>query len=236
MDTAALLEQLAAMGNEANRKGMARFGINTEKAWGIAVPRLRSLAKTIGKDAELSEALWQTGFHEARLLSFFVLPATACTPQLMEARLSQFNSWDICDQACAVFANHPEALQMVLPWSELSAEFEKRASFSLIACAAVHQKKTPDEAFLPLLSIIEHNATDPRRYVYKAVNWAFRQIGKRSQLLNAAAVETALRIREIPDKTARWISSDALRELTNPEVQVRLSKKKAPKQQASFGL
>jgi 3-methyladenine DNA glycosylase AlkD len=212
MDTAALLEQLAEMGSEANRKGMARFGINTEKAWGIAVPKLRSLAKTIGKDPELSEALWQTGFHEARLLSFFLLPAAACTPQFMEARLPQINSWDLCDQACAVFATHPDALKMVMPWSQKSAEFEKRASFSLMAFAAVHQKKTADEAFLPLLSIIEQHTTDPRRYVYKAVNWALRQIGKRSLILNEAAIQTALRIRELPDKTARWIASDALRE------------------------
>ncbi|OLY93067.1 3-methyladenine DNA glycosylase AlkD [Cnuella takakiae] len=234
MDIAALLEQLAQMGSEANRKGMARFAINTEKAWGIPVHRLRSLAKTIGKDLELSEALWQSGFHEARLLSFFVLPPAACTPQLMAERLSQINSWDLCDQACAVFATHPEALQIAMVWCQKTAEFEKRAGFSLMACAAVHQKKTADKALLPLLNIIEQHATDPRRYVYKAVNWALRQIGKRSLFLNGAAVQSAFRIREIPDKTARWIASDALRELTGTGVQLRLAGKSQVKQNASI--
>lgn len=222
-----LLEQLARMGNAANREGMARFGIPTQKAWGITVPQLRGLAKDIGKNADLSDALWLSGFHEARLLSFFLLPPAACTPQLMENRLPQINSWDLCDQACCVFATHPSALQKAADWSLRTAEFEKRAAFSLMAFAAVHQKKTADEAFLPLLSILQQQATDPRGYVYKAVNWALRQIGKRSTMLNEASIQTAGRIREIPDKTARWIAADALRELTSFKVQARIAARAA---------
>lgn len=226
MDISALLEQLAQMGSETNRQGKARFGIQTEKAWGISVPRLRSLAKTIGKDPDLSEALWESGFHEARLLSYFILPATACPPQLMVARLPQINSWDLCDQACAVFAKHPEALEYAMKWTEKAAEFEKRAGFSLMATAAVHQKKTADTAFLPLLNLIEQHATDNRRYVFKAINWALRQIGKRSPFLHAPALATAQRIAFIPDKTARWIATDALRELNGMAVQSRIDKKR----------
>jgi 3-methyladenine DNA glycosylase AlkD len=49
--------------------------------------------------------------------------------------------------------------------------------------------------------------------VKKAVSWALRQMGKKNNNLRRAAISTALRIREQPHKSSRWIAADALREL-----------------------
>ena len=50
------------------REGMARYGINVEKAYGgVSVPTLRKMAKELGKDHDLAQALWDTGMHEARM-------------------------------------------------------------------------------------------------------------------------------------------------------------------------
>jgi 3-methyladenine DNA glycosylase AlkD len=46
------------------------------------------------------------------------------------------------------------------------------------------------------------------------VNWALRQIGKRNQQLRPKAIAEARRIAKMDSKTARWIASDALRELS----------------------
>lgn len=59
-------------------------------------------------------------------------------------------------------------------------------------------------------------------FVKKAVNWALRQIGKRNWNLHAVAVATAQRLRESGSKAARWVASDALRELTSDAVHARL--------------
>ncbi|MGH2529981.1 MAG: DNA alkylation repair protein [Actinomycetota bacterium] len=56
----------------------------------------------------------------------------------------------------------------------------------------------------------------------KAVNWALRQIGKRSRALNRKAVATAKQIQRMDSRSAQWIASDALRELTSAAVQSRL--------------
>jgi 3-methyladenine DNA glycosylase AlkD len=61
--------------------------------------------------------------------------------------------------------------------------------------------------------------------VKKAVNWALRQIGKRSIALNAAAVRTAKSIQRLESPAARWIAADALRELQSPAVLKRLRKR-----------
>jgi hypothetical protein len=43
--------------------------------------------------------------------------------------------------------------------------------------------------------------------------------------LNRAAIESAEEIRQIDSKSARWIASDALRELQSESVQKRLKRK-----------
>ena len=75
-------------------------------------------------------------------------------------------------------------------------------------------------SFLP---VIERAATDDRNAVKKGVNWALRQIGKRSPGLNRRAVAAARRLRASGSRSARWIGSDAVRELTSEPVQRRLA-------------
>jgi 3-methyladenine DNA glycosylase AlkD len=61
----------------------------------------------------------------------------------------------------------------------------------------------------------------------KAVNWALRNIGKRSLSLNQQAIETAHKVQEIPpSRAAHWIAADALCEPTSEKIQQRLQKNK----------
>lgn len=60
------------------------------------------------------------------------------------------------------------------------------------------------------------------------VNWALRNIGKRSLSLNQSAVQAARAMQALQNRTARWIATDALRELNSDKIQARLSKKKIP--------
>ena len=91
-----------------------------------------------------------------------------------------------------------------------------------MAYLAIHDKQAPDPKFLWLLPIIKREATDNRPFVKKTVNWALRQIGKRNLRLNRAAVRTSEQIRRMDSPAARWIATDALRELTGAAVQRRL--------------
>jgi 3-methyladenine DNA glycosylase AlkD len=73
--------------------------------------------------------------------------------------------------------------------------------------------------------LIERHATDPRNFVKKAVNWALRQIGKRSMTLRAPALALAHRLAASDDKTARWIGRDAEKELSDPVQLARIAKR-----------
>ncbi len=109
-----------------------------------------------------------------------------------------------------------------MEWTGREPEFERRAGFVLMACAAVHRKDLPDAPFASLLPLIREQATDDRNYVKKAVSWALRQIGKRRLGLNAKAIRTAEQIGRIDARASRWVARDALRELESEAVRERL--------------
>jgi 3-methyladenine DNA glycosylase AlkD len=77
---------------------------------------------------------------------------------------------------------------------------------------AVHRKKEPDALFLSFLPLIEQAAEDNRNFVWKAVNWALRQIGKRNSILLEPAWILALELAQSPHKAARKVGKDAVRE------------------------
>jgi 3-methyladenine DNA glycosylase AlkD len=91
-----------------------------------------------------------------------------------------------------------------------------------MARIATTDKRAEDASFEPFFDLITRESGDRRNYVRKAVNWALRQIGKRNRALNERAVAVARTLVESEDKTARWIGSDALRELTSEAVLARL--------------
>ena len=225
MEYAEVVERLESLADPKHASGMAHFGIETRRAYGIRVPVLRKLARDTGKDHRLAQQLWATEIHEARILASMIADPRQVTEELMGSWAADLDSWDLCDGCCGNLFDKTEfAYKKVNEWSLRPEEFVKRAAFALMASLAVHDKKAHDEAFLGFLPIIERESTDDRNFVKKAVNWALREIGKRNLDLNAAATESAGGIRRIDSRTARWIASDALRELASDKVQSRLRK------------
>ncbi len=225
-----ILKKLKSLSDPKAVEGMARFGINPENTFGVSIPNLRKIAKETGKDHALAQQLWASGIHEARILASMVDNPKMVTEEQLERWVKDFDSWDVCDQCCMnLFDKTKFAYQKVVEWSRREEEFVRRAGFTLMATLAVHDKKASDEEFLKFLPIIKREASDNRNFVKKAVNWALRQIGKRNLNLNRKAIETAKEIQEIDSKSAKWIASDALRELTSQAVLERLQAKSHPK-------
>lgn len=223
---AAILAELAEKGSEANRAGMARYGVNIKWAYGVKIPVLRAMAKKLGRDQDLAEVLWAIGRHETRILAGYIGEPQKLTRARMDAWVADFDSWDLCDQVTDLFLPCPFLDEAIRDYVADEREFVRRAGFVLIAARAVRDKNAGDEAFLSYLPLIEAQATDPRNFVKKAVNWALRQIGKRSLHLHPHALATAESLAVQPDTTARWIGRDAVRELRDERILERLRAKK----------
>ena len=223
----AVIQRIKSLADPEAVKGMARFGINPENTLGASIPSLRGIAKETGKDHALAQQLWASGIHEARILACFIDQPKMVTEQQMESWVRDFDSWDVCDQCCSnLFDKTGLAYEKAEAWSQREEKFVKRAGFVLMAALAVHDKRAGDGELLKFLPLIKRGASDDRNFVKKAVNWALRQIGKRNPNLNKAAIETAKDIQDINSRSARWIASDAIRELTGEAVQKKLTKVK----------
>ncbi|MEN6591893.1 MAG: DNA alkylation repair protein [Methanobacterium sp.] len=225
MDFEDIIEELESLKNPEDIAGMARFGIKSNKAYGVRMPELTSITREVGKNHQLAEELWEHGYTETRILACMVDDPKEVTEEQMERWALEFNSWDVCDQCCMkLFRKTPYAYQKIEEWSARDEEFVKRAAFTLIATLAVHDKKAGDEKFEELFSLIIRESNDERNFVKKAVNWALRQIGKRNLDLNSKAIEVAEEINQLDSRSAKWIAKDALQELKSEKIQKRLTR------------
>lgn len=214
MNSAGIIAEMRAIAKPANLAGMERFGLNTENRLGLAVPEIRRLAKLRGRDQALAEELWETGILDARILASLLGDPQSIRSSVMDRWARDFNCWSVCDACCwNLFDRTPYAWTKVRKWAPDRREFVRRAAFATIAGIAVHDKAAEDRLFLEALPLVEEYSFDERNFVRKGVNWALRNIGKRNPRLLKHAIRSAERIHAQGTKSARWIASDALREL-----------------------
>jgi 3-methyladenine DNA glycosylase AlkD len=224
MDVYFVIEELKLLSTPEHFSKLKHFGINDSKALGVKVPLLRELAKTIGKNHSLALDLWKTEIHEARILASMIASTTELTENQFDDWVKDFDSWDVCDSTCDLLARTPFVRSKIEEYSTHNEEFVKRTAFTLMCELAFHDKKATNESYFHFFEIIEREAWDNRNFVRKAVNWALRQIGKRNELLRLMAIDTAERIMKQDSKSARWIATDALRELNNEKIIARVNR------------
>lgn len=217
-----IIAHLRSMRSEETIAGMARFGIMTDTALGIGNPVLQKIARKIGTNQERAAELWQSDIREARLLALWTFDPSRLPEREARRIVGDFNSWEIVDTAADLLTQTPYWRVLIGEFAQDDREFVRRTAFAMIAGATVHNKQEPEATFIAWLPLIEHHATDPRNFVRKAVNWALRNIGKRSQSCHAAALTLAESLAQSSDATARWIGKDALRELRDPKRTARL--------------
>ena len=218
-----VLRELRSQAEAQDPKSVASLGLATGNRLGVPVPALRVIAKRIGPDHRLALALWGTGFAEARILASRIDEPALVDEAQADRWAGDFDAWDVCDQVCQNLFDHaPWAWRKIDAWAERDEEFVRRAAFVLVACRAKRDRAADDARFIGLFPLLLRGANDERNFVRKAVSWALRNIGKRNRRLNRAAIGFAADIRALDTPAAKWIASDALRELESAAVRQRL--------------
>lgn len=214
VDHKEIIAKLNGMADAKNLEGMTRFGINPNGTLGISIPKLREMAKNIGKDHELALKLWESRIHEARLLASFIDDYKLVTDEQMEKWVMDFDSWDVCDQVCGnLFDKTEMAYDKTKQWADREEEYVRRAGFVMMATLSIHDKNATDDKFMPFFDLMKLYAHDERNFVMKAINWALRQVGKRNDNLKTLAINCAEELIQYDKQSAKWIARDALREL-----------------------
>ena len=233
------LQLLKSYQSDKVLKSLEHFGIPSRNAYGITNPSIKLVARQIGKNHDLAVQLWHAGILEAMILASLIADPKRLTEFEMDEWITKIESWSVCDAVCGyLFCKTDFAYKKAMAWSYLKPEYEKRAGFVLMATLAVHDKKAHDEKLVPFFKRMEEEAFDERNFVRKAVNWALRQCGKRSLYLHEKALVAAENISNQNSKSARWIASDAIRELNSVAVLKRLNLKASKvknTQKSTFG-
>lgn len=221
MEFQEIISLLEKNANVENQKGMERFAITAEKVYGTGVPFVRSLAKTIKKmknekeKNELAKKLWKHGAHETKLLATMVA-SPSIGWDVVEKWIDECQNWAEVDQLCMnLLGNMEGASEKALEYSKEKEQWRKRTGFSLMAVITWREKKKIDPKTADrFLEAIERESADERNFVKKAVNWALRHIGKMGSKKNyEKALVLSKKLMDSKNKTARWIGSDAYREL-----------------------
>jgi len=214
-----ITRELKSISNKESVEAMARFGITPKKAFGVSIPELRRIAAAYRKDHGLALKLWDIDTRETRILASMIDDPEAVTEKQMDSWARKFDYWEICDQCCMnLFEKTPYAYKKAAEWCLSDSEFVKRSGFVMMARLAVSDKKADNRRLEAFFSYIKAGSADERNYVKKAVSWALRQIGKKNSHLHRRSISLAKDIIKLRSRSARWIASDALRDLQSRVV------------------
>lgn len=216
MNSQEILAELQAQASEKYKANVVRMGIPEECSIGVSTAVIRKMAKEIGKSNELAFELWDTGYHEARLLAVLLFEHKLMTSSEIEKLIADVISWDLCDHLCKnLIIKMKNYDDFIYEWITSDQIYKKRAAFTLMASSVVHDKKISNDTLEVYLKLIYENSNDEREHVKKAVSWALREIGKKDFEYNEKALLLAHTLKDEGSKAQVWIAKDAIKELEN---------------------
>jgi len=221
-----ILEELKAQADPKAVEGMARVGIKTQKVWGVKIPVIKALAKRIGRNHLLAEQLWAINSRETRILACMIEDYKTVSEEQLESWVAEFDYWEICDQCIMTLIEKTTfAKTKAVAWAKREEEYVRRAGYVLMARLAMGSMKTTNEELLAFLPVIREGLEDERHTVKLAISWALRQIGKRNLTLNRAIQKEVENYKTGKNKTAQWIATDVLKDITRETIIKKLQAK-----------
>ncbi len=196
-------------------------------SYGIGLTRLRKLAKGIGRDRDLAQALWKTDVYDARVIALLIDDPARITREQAETQVEQLaggmlaHVFASCD---ATLAKTAFVADLADEWVRSDDPVRRDCGYGLLYEASKFTgKKAPTEEFFlgHIERIAESIDREPER-VRMSMGAALMGIGKRSAVLNAAALKVARAVGPIeftsasgecePFDVAKHLTTDRLRE------------------------
>lgn len=211
-----IIAELQANSSEKYKANVVKMGIPEEYSIGVSTSVVRGLAKKVGKSNELAYELWESGFHEAKLLAVLLFDKKVMSHEDIEKLIVDVHSWDLCDHLSKNLIIKIKGYdKFIFEWVASQQVYKKRAAFTLIASSVIHNKMIENDTLDDYLRIIRDNSGDEHEHVKKAVSWALREIGKKNFDYNEKALLLAYELKEHGNRTQVWIAKDAIKELEN---------------------
>lgn len=211
-----IIEDLKNLSSKKYKENVTKLGIPIENSIGVSTGDIRKLSKGIPKSNTLAMELWNTGYHEAKLLSVLLFDKKTVSLTQAGQLMDKVFSWDLCDHLCKNLITKISGYQsLIFEWCNCEQTYFKRGAFTLIASTMIYEKSIDEDEVESYLQLIKENSMDEREHVKKAVSWALREIGKKDFNCQEKAILTAYELKESSNKSQMWIGKDALKEIEN---------------------
>jgi 3-methyladenine DNA glycosylase AlkD len=182
---------LEAAGTEQTRKTYLRHGAS-EPLFGVKFGDLRPLARKIGTDHALAEALWASGNADARLLACMVADPTKFSEEELDTWLESIDTYFLVDIFVAEIASKtPGRLERAERWIASERDRTAQAGWDLMNYVALSDEDVADEYFEAQLALIADRIEGYGNWTRRSASNTITGIGLRNDDLEAAARTTA---------------------------------------------
>jgi hypothetical protein len=199
------MEQLASLGTEQTRRTYLRHGA-AEPLFGVKLGDLRPLARRLGTDHALAQALWATRNSDARLLACMVADPDRATEDELDTWLAQIDSYFLVDTFVReLAAKVPGRLERADRWIDADRDRTAQAGWDLLSLIALSEEPVPGGYLEAHLTRIAERMVSYGNWTRRAASNAITAVGLRSPELEATARETAARMGRVdfdPGQTA----------------------------------
>jgi 3-methyladenine DNA glycosylase AlkD len=197
------------------------------RSYGIGLTRLRKLAKRIGRNRELAHALWKTDVYDARVIALLIDDPSRINREQAEQQVGELaggmlaHVFASCD---ATLAKTSFVVELADQWVRSDDPVRRECGYGLLYEASKFSgRKAPsEEFFLAHVGRIADTIGEEPEKVRMAMGAALMGIGKRSAVLNAAALRVARDVGPIeftslsgecePFDVAKHLTTDRLKE------------------------
>lgn len=214
MNSKEIIDYLKSEASEKYKMNVVKMGIPEKFCIGVSTSTLRNLAKKTEKSNELAFELWNSHYHEARLLAVLIFDYKNITYTQIETLMSDVSSWDLCDHLCKnLIIKLPFYEDYILNWITNSHIYKKRAAFVLMASSTIHDKNLSSQKLNSYLKLIYENSYYEHDHIKKAASWALKEIGKTDFEFTEKALLTAYDLLGSGNKAQTWVAKDVIKEL-----------------------
>ena len=208
------LDEVIAEVLPQDKENVIKMGIPEKFCIGVSTSTLRKFAKKLDKSNELAFELWNTHYHEARLLAVLIFDYKCLSYDQIDTLMSEVLSWDLCDHLCKNLIIKLDYYEdFIFNWIAADHIYKKRASFVLIAASTIHDKSMTKETLDIYLKLVYENSCYEHDHIKKAVSWALREIGKTDFEYAEKVLLTAYDLLASGNKVQIWIAKDVIKEL-----------------------
>lgn len=184
---------LKAAANEQQKKHYVRHGVKLPM-FGVPAPILRGVVKQVGTNQPISEALWASGNHDARILATMIADPALCAPETLERWCRTTENALLAEALGAFAAGFPTPLPRIEGWCRDRGEFVRATGYYGFIALLRDGATIPADAIQKRLSAIAKDMNGAANRAREAMAHALVAIGVHRSSAAPAALAAAKRI------------------------------------------